>query len=117
MIATKIFLAVFTVLTSVFTANAAIIDMFRDKNCKEYVGTRNVWDNTCAPTGEMGFESIRITAKGGFNQIITAYAADNCAPTTDDLCTPADNVGKCVRMCDSTACHALSSYFAVGQCF
>jgi hypothetical protein len=114
MITTKIFLTVFTVLTSAFTADAAIIDMFNDKNCTEFAGSRNIYDHTCAKT--QGFESFRITATGGFRQLLTAYVHNDCIkPYT--ACTPASNAGPCIQAWRSDgASHAMSSYFAPGTC-
>lgn len=57
--------------------NAAVVDLFSDTNCQVPAGSRNVWDNSCAPLG--GFQSYRITSGGGGGQFISAYSRNACA--------------------------------------
>ncbi|KAK4442338.1 hypothetical protein QBC34DRAFT_387421 [Podospora aff. communis PSN243] len=108
------FLTVFTVLASLLTANAAIIEMFSDKECKDHVGTVNVWDNTCART--TGFESFVITAEGGFQQTIRAHLRNDCVvPYTQ--CASASATGRCTTAYNNQgASHAFSSYWSMDGC-
>ncbi|KAJ6786938.1 hypothetical protein PWT90_09386 [Aphanocladium album] len=93
-------------------ANAAILDLFSDNNCEHKVGERNVWDNTCAEQGELGFSSYRITTGGGFGQVISTYVQNNCAqggPVSS--CKEAYKVGECVNaIINAGSSHAISSY-------
>jgi hypothetical protein len=59
------------------TANAAVVDFFNDNNCQDFSYSRNIYDNTCGPTG--GFQSFRVTADGGNFQRLTAYSRNACA--------------------------------------
>ena len=108
MIATKIFLYVFTPLAATLSANAAVIDLFSDPYCQNHAGQRNVWDNTYAKTG--GFESFRIVYPGGFGQRITAYLRNDCAGNLN-VCQLASNVGACIGAWSGAgSSNALSSY-------
>jgi hypothetical protein len=74
------------------SANAAIVSMYSDKFCRDFVGERNVWDNTCAP--ERGFQSWRITTDGGGGQYIRSYSRNACVdPSTN--CQDAQAKGFC----------------------
>lgn len=79
--------------------NAAIVEMFSDSNCQTSVGSRNVWDNTCA-TGVPGFQSYIITTAGGSDQLLTTYSPDACA-TAYITCNGAGSVGTCYPSFDS----------------
>lgn len=73
-------------------ANGAVIDLFSDTACGNAAGSRNVYDNTCAPLG--GFQSFRITSGGTGGQQISAFSRNACAgPVTS--CVSAGNVGTC----------------------
>jgi hypothetical protein len=115
MIATKVFLAVFTVLASLLTANAAIIDLFSDKDCKVPVQTVNVWDSSCARTE--GFSSFRMTAEGGWQQVIRAHVKNDCVVPYNQ-CVSAKETGRCFpAYSDDGASHAFSSYWSLsGDC-
>jgi len=93
-------------------ANAAVVDLFSDPDCRDHAGSRNVFDNTCARTG--GFQSFRITSGGGSGQRVTAYSRNDCvAPSTS--CTGADQVGACFRATNGQGgSNALSSYTFCG---
>jgi hypothetical protein len=74
--------------------NAVVVEMFADEGCGQSVGTRNVYDNTCAPT--QGFQSFRVISNGGGNQFVRSYSPNNCAgPQTQ--CIPASGVYNCIR--------------------
>jgi hypothetical protein len=76
------------------TSNAAIMNFYSDQNCQNGAGSRNVYDNSCAPTG--GFQSFMITSGGGSGQQITMYSRNACAgPYT--ACVGAGSVGTCFR--------------------
>jgi hypothetical protein len=62
--------------SSLALANAAIVDLFADQNCETPAGSRNVYDDSCAPLG--GFQSFRVTYQGGNGQYLTAYSPNNC---------------------------------------
>jgi hypothetical protein len=79
--------------------NGAILEMFSDPNCVASVGSRNVWDNSCA-TGVPGFQSYMITTAGGEVQQITTYSADACAGDNTS-CHPAVNTNVCYSAADS----------------
>jgi hypothetical protein len=64
--------------------NAAIVDLYSDRNCQVPAGSRNVWDNSCAPLG--GYQSFKLTYPGGNDQVIRAYSRNACAgPETQCL--------------------------------
>ncbi len=74
-------------------SNAAIIEMYNDQNCGNSVGTRNIWDDSCA-TGVPGFQSFKITFVGGLGQQLNVWSRDACAgPLT--ACVNARNTGTC----------------------
>ena len=89
-------------------ANAAVLDLFSDQNCQNWIGSRNVFDNTCA-TGVPGFQSYMITTAGGDGQVITTFSRDACAgPQT--TCDGAGAVGECFPAFDSVGgSNAISS--------
>jgi hypothetical protein len=75
-------------------SNAAIVQLYADTNCRTPAGSRNVYDNTCAPLG--GYQSFKITTAGGGNQYITSYSPNSCFNDAT-ACTKANNVGACIR--------------------
>lgn len=79
--------------------NGAILEMFSDLDCVTSVGSRNVWDSSCA-TGVPGFQSYMITTAGGEVQQITTYSQDACAGGTTS-CQPAVNTNICYNAVDS----------------
>jgi hypothetical protein len=93
--------------------NAAIIEMFSDQNCQNSVGSRNVWDNTCA-TGVPGFQSYIITTAGGSGQDITTWSGDACAGVYT-TCNNAGSIEVCYPAFDSSGgSNAISSAVACG---
>lgn len=73
--------ALLTILASAALTSAVVVDLFEDIDCQIPAGSRNVWDNTCAPLG--GFQSFRITNSGGSGQQLSAYSKNYCA---DKVC-------------------------------
>jgi hypothetical protein len=105
MMFTNLLLAVITAFT--MSGDAAIIQMYSDGSCRNWIGERNVWDNTCAP--ETGFSSFQITTAGGDLQIIRSYSQNNCA-TTATNCQYANNLNICHRAINENgASNALGS--------
>ncbi|KAJ5805356.1 hypothetical protein N7474_011243 [Penicillium riverlandense] len=95
-------------------ANAAIVEMYSDQDCQISVGSRNVWDNTCA-TGVPGFQSFMITTAGGSDQSLTTYSPDACA-LAYIACVGAGSVGTCYRSYDNDGgSNALSSSTECGM--
>jgi len=108
MFASRIFLALFTALFMALSANAALITLFSDTECKNAVESVNVWDNTCLKTG--GFQSFVITYQGGDSQRIRAYTRNDCV-APESACVWADQLVQCIRATGGDgASHALSSY-------
>ncbi|KAH7084237.1 hypothetical protein FB567DRAFT_550257 [Paraphoma chrysanthemicola] len=87
--------------------SAVVVDLFSDTNCNNRAGSRNVFDNSCAPLG--GFQSYRITGSGGSGQQLSAYSRNACAgPVT--ACTPVAASGACIRARnDNGGSNAMSS--------
>lgn len=75
-------------------SNAAVVNLFSDTNCQNPAGSRNVWDNSCAPLG--GFQSYMITSGGGGGQFVTAYSRNACAGDATS-CVGAGSVGTCFQ--------------------
>ncbi|KAF7326267.1 putative transporter [Mycena kentingensis (nom. inval.)] len=101
------FKAILTLLAVAATSNAVIVDLFADTDCATPAGSRNVFDNSCAPLG--GFQSYRITGSGGSGQQLSAYSRNACAgPVT--ACTGVAATGSCVRATnDDGGSNAMSS--------
>ena len=92
--------------------NAVIVDMFSDEGCSDLVDSRNVWDNTCALT--KGFQSYRITLRGGDFQRLTAYNRHACV-TPSTSCAEVISVGICFRATNQNGgSNAVSSYTFCG---
>jgi hypothetical protein len=109
MLALKTIIAVAAFLS---TTNAAVLNLYSDKNCKNAAGNRNVWDNTCAPVG--GFQSYIITTAGGINQAITTWSPNDCAGTQTS-CNSASSLNICYQAFDSQGgSNAISSGLACG---
>lgn len=106
-------------ITLAATCNAAIVQLYSDNQCNNWVGERNVWDNTCATMGEMGFSSYKITTSGGGNQVLSSYVMDACLCAVSS-CKEAWKVGECVNaIIEEGSSHAMSSYTfcAHNECF
>lgn len=73
----RAFTTLLTLLASTSLTSAVVVDLFADIDCTIPAGSRNVWDNTCAPLG--GFQSFRITNSGGSGQQLSAYSKNYCA--------------------------------------
>lgn len=85
----------FALMAAFITAtNGAIVQLYSDENCQTAAGSRNVYDNTCAPTG--GFQSYKITTSGGGNQFIRAYSPNDCS-STQTMCGPAGASNTCYK--------------------
>ncbi|KAK4444185.1 hypothetical protein QBC34DRAFT_442696 [Podospora aff. communis PSN243] len=105
MMFTNLLLAFIMVFT--MSSDAAIIRMYSDGSCKNFIGERNVWDNTCAP--ETGFSSYEITTAGGHLQMIRSYSPNNCG-SGETSCQFADSLNLCNRAFnDAGASNALGS--------
>ncbi|KAJ4332641.1 hypothetical protein N0V95_009611 [Ascochyta clinopodiicola] len=88
-------------------STAVIVDLFADTDCREPAGSRNVWDNSCAPLG--GFQSFRITGSGGSGQQLSAYSKNYCADKVT-ACTDVSATGYCQRATnDNGGSNAMSS--------
>jgi hypothetical protein len=74
------------------STNAAVLNLFSDRNCKTPAGNRNVWDNTCAPVG--GFQSYMIVTAGGIDQAVTTYSRNACAGD-QTTCNSASSLNIC----------------------
>ena len=97
-----------------FTTNAAVLNMYSDENCENWVGSRNVWDNTCAE-GVPGFQSFVITSGGGGGQLVTTWSPDACAGAYTN-CVSAGSVGQCFLATDyAGGSNAISSSYACGS--
>jgi hypothetical protein len=96
-----------TLVAGAAVSNAVVVDLFADTDCQQPAGSRNVWDNTCAPLG--GFQSFRITNSGGSGQQLSAYSHNYCAgPVTS--CVGVGGTGDCVRATnDNGGSNAMSS--------
>ncbi|KAF1926686.1 uncharacterized protein M421DRAFT_6946 [Didymella exigua CBS 183.55] len=76
-------------------SSAVIVDLFSDTNRKITAGSRNVWDNSCAPLG--GFQSLHITGSGGSGQQLSAYSKNYCADKVT-ACVGVSATGDCQRV-------------------
>lgn len=95
MFATKIIASMAFLLVA---SNAAVMDFYDDPNCQQYSYTRNVYDESCAPTG--GFQSYRITTAGGSTQVITTFGRNACAGDATS-CVDSSSVGTCYQAINS----------------
>lgn len=78
-----------------FTTNAAIVNFYSDIDCAQFVGTRNIWDNTCAP-GNPAFKSFMVTTAGGDGQnLLTNSNQGDCPYNTQTGCFNAQTEGVC----------------------
>lgn len=93
---------------SVASVKGAEIEFWTGPNCSGDAAYRNVYDNTCAPTG--GFQSFRITSGGGGGQYITSYSQNACIGT-HYTCVNAGDVGPCLNSygADYSGSNAISS--------
>ncbi|KAG8532439.1 uncharacterized protein KY384_002316 [Bacidia gigantensis] len=105
--------------TSLITASQAYVaELYTKKGCTGAVAKRNVYDNTCAYTG--GFQSFKLTTKGGEGQRLNAYSRNACAgPVTYDACAGGDDsmpLNVCHQATDADGgSNALSSYYSFGE--
>jgi hypothetical protein len=90
MMFTNLLLAVITAFS--MSTTAAIVRMYRDKYCADFISERNIWDNTCAP--ETAFSSWQIVARGGGGQYIRSYSTNHCAGTAP-VCQDAQDFEHC----------------------
>jgi hypothetical protein len=74
-------------------SHAFIADLFADQHGQIPAGTRNVYDNTCAPLG--GSQSFRFTTSGGGNQCLRSYSYNNCFPQGKIRCELGVASGTC----------------------
>lgn len=89
--------------------NGAIVKLYHDRNCQQEAGERNVWDNTCAPTG--AWSSFKIVYDGAWGQIIRGHHTNNCWDGSTGACTEAVASDQCFD-CNKgdTSCNSLGSY-------
>ncbi|KAF3000920.1 hypothetical protein E8E13_008529 [Curvularia kusanoi] len=101
------FFTLLALATSATLTSAVVVDLFADTNCNEPAGSRNIYENTCAPLG--GFQSFRITGSGAGGQQLSAYSRNACAgPVT--ACTGVAATGDCQRATnDDGGSNAMSS--------
>lgn len=92
----SIFLAL---LAGASISNAVIVDLFADPNCETPAGSRNVFDNSCAPLG--GFQSFIITFSGGSDQVLTSYGPNDCVTPTTACLSAAIVTGDCISAVNS----------------
>jgi hypothetical protein len=59
--------------------SAVVVQVFSDESCTHLLTERNVWDNTCATFGDLGFRSYRRTYPGGTWQTLKVYTHNACA--------------------------------------
>lgn len=96
-----------TLLVGAGLSNAVVVDLFDDTDCNTPAGSRNVYDNSCAPLG--GFQSYRITNSGGSGQQLSAYSRNACAGAVTS-CTGVAATGGCIRATnDNGGSNAMSS--------
>ncbi|KAB5566360.1 hypothetical protein GE09DRAFT_1055923 [Coniochaeta sp. 2T2.1] len=92
------------------SAEAAWVHLYHDKNCQNFAGERNVWDNTCAPTGS--FSSFKVVSDGGGDQNLRAYSRNACVFPTTSICAAAKkNDQACISAYNSDgASNAIGSW-------
>jgi hypothetical protein len=97
-------------------SNAAVLSLFGDPNCATQVGSRNVFDSTCASNGVPGFQSFMITFPGGQDQTIITFSQNICLNTQTNSVSATD-VGVCFSALDknggSNAIQSFSSEFTL----
>ena len=86
--------SILAILATAAITNAVVVDLFSDTDCQVPAGSRNVWDNSCAPLG--GFQSFRITGSGGSGQQLSAYSKNYCADKVT-ACVGVSATGDCQR--------------------
>ncbi|KAF6798900.1 hypothetical protein CSOJ01_12566 [Colletotrichum sojae] len=64
------------------TTSGYVVTMFKDEHCKGANARRNVYDNTCAPSG-YNARSVRVEVFGGSNQNARFYYENNCLAGTE----------------------------------
>ncbi|KAK4446276.1 hypothetical protein QBC34DRAFT_470040 [Podospora aff. communis PSN243] len=106
----KLSIAIVAALTA--ASNAVIVQLFSDTNCRVAAGERNVWDNSCAPTG--GFQSYRITFPGAYGQKLLAYSRNACVAPHTSCVSASYRSGICERATNAKGgSNALGSFFVV----
>jgi hypothetical protein len=94
------------------SSDAVVVDLFSDTDCNVPAGNRNVWDNTCAPTG--GFQSYRITYGGTIGQTLRAHSRNACVVPYTSCVSGSYESGRCERATNGNGgSNALSSYFGL----
>ncbi|KAK4446240.1 hypothetical protein QBC34DRAFT_383391 [Podospora aff. communis PSN243] len=92
-------------------SNAVVVDLFHDEHCFNPAGQRNVWDNTCAPTGS--FSSFRIVSAGGPGQSLRAHSRNACVVPYTACEAASVTTGGCYQAFNGNgASNALSSFFS-----
>lgn len=95
-----------------------IVTLWTEPDCKGDAASRNVFDNTCAPTG--GFQSFQITTYGGETQQLAAYSMNDCVlPLTYTACADGGSdsspaLGACLNT--SAGSNAIGSTSSGGSC-
>ena len=115
----KSLLTSFVAAASLFVASQAyIVELYENNDCTGDSTSLNVWDSTCAYTS--GFQSLKLTYNGGYNQQLIAYSPQACAgPETLIGCAYGVNslpLDVCyLTINDDGGSNALSSYLG-GNC-
>jgi hypothetical protein len=74
------------------SSQAFVVTIWTEPNCGGAAASRNVYDNTCAPTG--GFQSFQITTYGSDSQQLAAYSTNDCViPFTYQVCADGGSDG------------------------
>ncbi|KAF1347181.1 hypothetical protein BDV97DRAFT_358735 [Delphinella strobiligena] len=116
----KVFQPLFVAGAGLFVASQAyVVELYETKDCSGSSTSRNVYDNTCAYVD--GFQSFKLTTKGGKLQQLTAYSRQACAgATTFQGCAAGVDsmaIGVCHQAHNSKGgSNALSSYSSGGDC-
>ncbi len=84
--------------TFALVSDAAIVNFYKDRECNIQIGSRNIWDNTCAKH-LAGFQSLAITTAGGSDQSLTTFSLSSCTgPETN--CIDATALWRCFATTD-----------------
>lgn len=98
-------------------SQAYVVRLWTGDNCTGAAAERNVYDDTCAPTG--GFASLQLIVYGGEYQFMTAYSANACSlPSTFTGCMSGSTklpLETCFNV-ESTSNALGSRNYAVGEC-
>lgn len=115
----KFFSTIAVAATMVLSTQAVVVNLYSDQNCQNPAGQRNVYDNTCAPTG--GFQSFSIDTYGGSLQKLIVWSRNACAgDQTNKVCAQGRNkpgLGACFRAYNGNGgSNALSSISSAADC-